>query len=216
VDIENYHRNSINNSGMSLIEVMIAAVIGMIVLYGISVMMTFNMRTSKSIQLSMDFNQLSSTIQQIINNPTACKDVFSKFNFTAPTGGSLPRPITGAVLSPLELNGAIIAKINADDGGLKVTKLEFDNLKDVLPSLGNNNRYLVNLHLEATKSIGGKAAVGAQNSWQDFMMTLVVNPGNQIVECYSTSTAEQNCIDMGGTYSASSIPKCRMPAVYQP
>jgi Tfp pilus assembly protein PilV len=203
-----------SQTGFSLIEVMVAIAISMGLLYGVASMMIFNARAAKSAELTGDFNSLVSMTQAIINNETSCKAVFKDKSFTATVLGEI-KPVIS--LGSLELNGIKFAEIDKPTTGLKVTKIEFDKIDNVLPDVTIagvvNQQYMVNLHLETQKIMAGEmGAIGGSQKNANFKISVLVN-ANKITACYGgnsiTESVSQTCTAMGGTLTAG---VCTLPA----
>jgi hypothetical protein len=185
---------------------MVAIAISMGLLYGVASMMLFNARAAKSAELSGDFNSLVSTIQTIINNESSCKKVFAGKGFTSTVLGKIEPAIS---LSSLELNGLKIAEVGLPTTGLKITKIEFDKIENVLPDVTIagvlNKQYMINLHLEAQKIMSGEvSAIGGSQKTANFKFSILVDLG-KVTGCYGdnsiTESVSQTCVAMGGTFT---------------
>jgi hypothetical protein len=152
----------------------------------------------------------------IISYPTLCTN-------SLPTGGALYD--SAAAHSQDGMTMAINVGSNLGvitDGAdlpvynLKVKSLRFKVLGAPTPDLANpgNLLYTGALYIQMTKSGGLIAYVGGNEMKEKIisnMVLSVVPTTNNIAGCYALSGAKQACVDLGGTYSPTSTPQCKLP-----
>lgn len=137
------------SSGFTLLEVTIAMGIGMAALYGMMSMTSNTQVSVNRIQGRVEFGVLASNLNSTLSDKTACAKVFSQF--VIGTSGS--SPIT-SIYSEGGTTGALIAKTGNLSSYLTITKLSFDSITQLVPTV-----YSTTLNLEG-KSLVGTLATG--------------------------------------------------------
>jgi type II secretory pathway pseudopilin PulG len=198
----------LDRAGMSLTEVMIAAGLSTGVALGVAQIMQHASRTAKSTQATVDFTQLTSQVQMIINDELACKQVFRNV-FLDPSnpatskqkdGISIDGAITNLTIGEAGSLKTIVKKMDKPVNGLKVTSMEFVQA-DVTPGKDGNpliiklkgpdggridgNEYQVTFRISAAKELGGGGSqVGLKNLDKDFVFWVAVDKATgQIMQC---------------------------------
>jgi hypothetical protein len=104
-----------NQSGLGLVEVMIASGILTVLMLGVANMMTSSAKTSSSIEKSLGWDQLISIVTQSLNSPTVCTQMLNKVviqdkkPFTLCIGGQNTPCTTGiAIGGPNSIYGGIL------------------------------------------------------------------------------------------------------------
>jgi len=213
-----------SEKGVTLVELLVASAVGGIIIMGTMSAMNFSQKTAKSISLTTDFTSLKLLVRQVINVESVCTEAFKRMTM-APSTLRLPLPTTatvGDLPTPLKFSDLVaggqtiltVASTPADDG-VTVTELSFDKVVAVL----NPSRYIMNLHMVASKKVSGGQAVGGSLMTANFQMTVNVDNLGTITSCFDAFSAERNCNDMGGewreTPSHTDAHRCLVPAVYQ-
>jgi len=200
-----------DEQGGALVAILVAGAIALIVILGILSSMKVTTRMHKGFSLEDDFVQLKNLIQQIVNDETACTQVFKSINLVSLAS---PGPKVSLPTSGIRFGGKTVVPIvpttTPSPGGLTVREIAFTNRT---PFAGT--KYRVNLHIEATKDEAGtKRSLGFLQKADFPIMVEVV--GTVINRCFGENSPEQNCLDMGATWTPGPPSKCTLKAVLPP
>ena len=135
-----------NNSGMTLIEVMIAgAILSTMGLYVAQVTIQ-GQKGQNSVRISNDFNSLTGLLQLAMQKTAVCTP-----NFLGKTFNTATLPVDTVAVPTLLLNGQPLITVGLPySAGLTITKIDLEQFQQVTAGTS----YLAMLRVEATKTAG--------------------------------------------------------------
>jgi len=179
----------LNTEGFSLIEVMIATVLLVTVLLGLSEFTQIGANSNMSVQLNTDFANLSSSILYVLSSPRLCTEALGN-GISAAQAQPFDPPLT--VPSPLtmQVGGTVgtlttIASVGPLPGsisGMTVTKLQFNQIYGQYVAGAGTTNYIANLYLEVQKKMAnGKPYLGAPILSRNFLVNVNVDTVHNVV-----------------------------------
>lgn len=206
-----------NQSGQSLIQVMIG-----MVLLGVLAMFFAQMNTSaikgqNSVRLSSDFNHFASLVALALQNQSVCTaNLGVSGNFSQVTFNTTsPQPITINQLTYPTGGGIIVRNGASPSQGLTVSALQIKQFQ----TLTAGTDYLATLHIEVTKTKGTFSGASiVQEDIPLYLKTTVSGSTATIIQCNASTISsttdltmiqQQVCASMGGAWAESS---CTLPA----
>ena len=204
----------IREEGFGLLEVMAAAVIGVIVFYGMSQMVMSTFRASRTVQSKSDFNTLVSEIRMLLSNSNQCASYLYDGQ-TPPVTPAHFNPVTPPAaarqLGNIMVGNAAIASASKTFPAFNLTMslTEADPTKRVVAA--GSSTYLAALNLTATNISKG---FGNPVQTQALLLSLTVSTAagptlNEIQSC-SVSTSG------GGGGSGVGLTKVTLYQIYMP
>lgn len=177
-------KNLRNESGFTLVQVLVTiALVGGVALMISNMMLNAN-RQAKSVESKGDFNSFVNTIQSALNNSDACLAALGGSGTTqlrtdiAPNN---PQRIT-LILGGTTYGSVAGAGVTTNYGSLRISKLQFnDRRAGAAP-----NQWIVPVLLEVDRSQGGVNAVGGSLIQHNFELVLTVDnaiPDPGIIFC---------------------------------
>ncbi len=190
-------------NGFSLVGVLVAAgIMGFLALV-FSQIITNSQKGQKSVENSIDFDILRSSIQLVLNKPSLCGAAFKNSDATDPIArfhptSSIP---TDKKLHSIFMGSSKIAEVGMKlGGGLEITKLDLEYIPPPAPPAPPPppNSYEVNLIVEASKASGSYGGSKLSNASNPFRFSIQTNPSDEIVGCNSQSNFSEDCGSAGG------------------
>lgn len=160
---------------MSLISVMVAAGIGLIVMLGMTNMMTDIFKNQRSVQSKDANRELTSSVRQVLTDPVACGKTFGTLGpYTGPTD-------TQTVLTIKDKNNAVVYDTVAtyQNGLVRFSGFEVTNY--------NSGTKQADLNLKANK-VG--ADVGGTQMMSKIFLKLTLDAANKITSCIAVGSAD--------------------------
>lgn len=164
-----------NQNGMSLISVMVAAGIGLIVMLGMTSMLTDVFKSQRSVQSKDANRELISSIRQTLTDPVACANTFGALGpYTLPAD-------TQTVLTIKDKNNAVIYDTVAtyQNGLVMFSKFEITNY--------NSGTKQVDLNIYANK-VG--VNVGGAQMLTKIFLKVTLDAANKISQCLAVGSAD--------------------------
>ena len=185
-------------SGMTLVETMVAVGVGTIVVLGMTQMMTSLSKQQRNVSLAMDFSSLVSQISMTLNNDKSCQASLAvagqQFDPNG-TNSGLKLYLPGSTTQTLVENPKVVS-------GWTINSLSITKNASVAPvSLtGGQTQYLAQL------AIGAVQTGTNMTRSQSFPVRIVTNAASgsvgTITACYSQSNAaDMACTTLGGSYN---------------
>lgn len=175
-----------NSAGLGIIEVLVAATIGVMVMYGILSIVRVSTKQTRYAQTKIDFNSLAQSIDAALKNTAVCSTAMFDAN------GSTARFQPGLALSPatavseIRVGGQPLARIGLESNGFKIESL---SLTDVAPTsrtviAGGQTLYLTRFTLQGAP-IGNPASM--QLKWETLLHIVSRDSDGAITQCSSSA-----------------------------
>lgn len=162
---------SLNQSGVSLVELLVVVGIMAVIGAGLAIMMMNANKEARSVNAKTDFSTLVSDLQAVFNNSGNCLAAFGGSGATT-LGPAFPQPVT------LPIGGNPITVGNYGTT-LKITKFEFISQT----ATGAVRQFVAPIYLEADRSIGTQTAVGGNILTHTFNVIVTLDAANKIIGC---------------------------------
>jgi hypothetical protein len=209
------------SSGMSLIELVLALGMLGIVAVGVGQMMTGMSRGQKGVAVVGEIEDLKGSIRLRLSNHVACQAML--------TG----QPVAAAVGASSDIAAlAGVAASSSNVGSLRVGQIKLKRAADLdaYTDAGvTYQRILAELSVPLTKPQGASGGAQAVTVTQSLVVATTAGAPTTIATCHGDSsptgvatppaaaagglTREEACADLGGTYSATTTPKCILPSL---
>jgi prepilin-type N-terminal cleavage/methylation domain-containing protein len=196
--------------GFTLIEVL--GSIGIVVIISFaaaSAMRGLNLSVNTASR-NLEFNALISEITMYITHPDNCVLFMKDMVVTVPavpTPYQFPSEDT-IKMSKIQFRDSTLADIGVKKNGIRVDRAEFDQVvRNNLPPVGANQRYILNFTFSATKT---GDLYGAKSKTKKWLILLEVDPAGKIAKCMDAAASEEaKCILQGKTYELARFPFCQ-------
>ncbi len=180
-----------HGNGFSLVGVLVAAGIMGFLAVVFSQMISNSQKGQKSVENSIDFDILRSSIQLVLNKPSLCGAAFKNSDTTDPIARFHPTTSipTDKKLHSIFMGSSKIAEVGMNlGGGLTITKLELEFIPPPLPPAPPPppNNYEVNLIVEASKASGAYGGYKLSNASNPFRFSIQTSSSDEIVGCNPT------------------------------
>lgn len=185
-------------SGFSLLEIMIALGVGGILTYAVVVLMSNTTKEAASVNSKNDYLTLVNEMQSVFNNPDRCRAAFAASNSVVPNLDALGLPGDPATV-PLAISlntgnsdpakGPLSPPYTAGvKWGQSLTILKFEFMgKKSIGDASRNKQFSVPLHIVASRRVGQERSGSETASGGDILQktfNLVVNiEGGRVVGC---------------------------------
>jgi hypothetical protein len=183
-----------NTAGFSLIEVMIASVLLIAVLFGMAGFNKIGSNIVMSTELNTDFVNLSSTMLYTLSSSKLCTEALG--NGISPGAEQPFDPLASpiGIMGTMQVGGtngvapspmASLGPVPGSMGGLNITKLQFNQIYGQYTTPSGTN-FLANLYLEAQKFMPGTKTpfLGAPTLSRNFLVNVNVDTVNKkVVGC---------------------------------
>jgi prepilin-type N-terminal cleavage/methylation domain-containing protein len=202
--------STLGQRGFSLVEVLASIGILVIISYVVaSAMRSLNI-TVNTANRGLEFDAMVSEITMYMAHQDTCVPFMKNLLIAVP---AVPAPYEFPAadvikMAKLEFRDATLAEVGVEKNGIRVDKAQFDKIvRNDLPPIGANQRYLLNFSFSATKT---GEVYGAKSKKKNWVMLVEVDSAKKVVKCVDTANSEEgSCLLKGKTYDLKRYPTCQ-------
>lgn len=187
-------KSSLGNKGFSLVEILIALGVGVIMLWGISSIQIYTLKSNESNKQDISFSQMLGELHMVLKSPSTCSDALKNVD---PSSSEIKlfKPGTNQSESLYE-KGSKFDKWTIDS-------IKFSSLSDLV---ADGSSKLGTISIKATKD--SSVALGVNSRTQDFLVKIKLDASSKIESCWSERDIKDACQEIGGDYSPTRTPSC--------